>query len=241
MRLEAKGLVKRYGKRRVVDGVFLQLEPGEIVGLLGPNGAGKTTTFGMIIGFIFPDEGRILFNGTDITRLPMFKRARLGIGYLSQEPSIFRRLTVEENFLAVLELQRLTREEQRKRAEALMEEFGIIHLRRQRAHNLSGGERRRLEIARALTMDPKFVLLDEPFSGIDPIAVSEIQRMIRGLSERGIGVLITDHNVYETLSITNRAYLLYEGKVLLEGTSDFLAKDEQARALYLGEKFRLER
>lgn len=241
MKLEARGLLKRYGKRKVVDNVNIEVNKGEIVGLLGPNGAGKTTTFGMIVGLIFPDEGSVMLNGNDITNLPMYQRARLGIGYLSQEPSVFRRLTVEENLLAVLELQPIPREERWRRAQSLLEEFGITHLRHQKAYNLSGGERRRVEIARALTVNPSFILLDEPFSGIDPIAVGEIQRMVTGLADRGIGVLITDHNVHETLSITHRAYLLYEGKVLLEGTSEFLAQDEQARSLYLGDKFKLER
>ncbi|MBM3326691.1 MAG: LPS export ABC transporter ATP-binding protein [Calditrichaeota bacterium] len=241
MKLESEGLVKNYGKRRVVDDVSIEVEKGEIVGLLGPNGAGKTTTFYIITGLIAPDKGSVRLDGRDITRQPMFRRARLGMSYLSQEPSVFRKLTVEENLLAILETLPITRGERESKADRLLEEFGLTHLRRQKAFTLSGGERRRVEIARALTTDPAFILLDEPFAGIDPIAVNDIQNIVKGLSSRQIGVLITDHNVHETLSITDRAYLLYDGKILKEGTSTFLAEDEQARQLYLGEKFKLDR
>jgi len=241
VKLESEGLVKNYGKRRVVDDVSIEVEKGEIVGLLGPNGAGKTTTFYIITGLIAPDKGSVRLDGRDITRQPMFRRARLGMSYLSQEPSVFRKLTVEENLLAILETLPITRGERESKADRLLEEFGLTHLRRQKAFTLSGGERRRVEIARALTTDPAFILLDEPFAGIDPIAVNDIQNIVKGLSSRQIGVLITDHNVHETLSITDRAYLLYDGKILKEGTSTFLAEDEQARQLYLGEKFKLDR
>lgn len=241
MKIVAEGLVKRYGRKEVVKDVTLELEKGEIVGLLGPNGAGKTTTFYIITGMIRPDKGRVLLDGRDITRLPMYKRARLGIGYLAQEPSVFRKLNVEQNIMAILETCRLSTDERRQKMRGLLEDLGISHLSRQRAHSLSGGERRRVEIARALATDPSFILLDEPFSGIDPIAVSDIQNIVCGLAERGIGILITDHNVYETLMITKRAYLLYEGSILKSGDARFLAEDEQTRQLYLGEKFKLDR
>ena len=239
--LRAEGLVKVYGKRRVVNGVTLDVRQGEIVGLLGPNGAGKTTTFYMITGLIRPTSGRILLDGRDVTALPMYRRARLGIGYLSQEPSIFRGLTVEQNLMAILETLPLTRAERRQRLEELLEELGVQHLAKSKAYNLSGGERRRVEISRALVTNPKFMLLDEPFAGVDPIAVEDIQNIVQNLKKRGIGVLITDHNVHETLSITDRAYLMYEGVVLKQGTAQFLANDPEARRLYLGDRFRLDR
>jgi len=239
--LRTEALVKVYGKRRVVNQVSIELKQGEIVGLLGPNGAGKTTTFYMIIGMIRPTSGRILFDGRDITKLPMYKRARMGIGYLSQEPSIFRKLTVEQNLMAILEMMPLSKEERRQRLERLLGELGVSHLAKSKAYNLSGGERRRVEIARALVTNPRFMLLDEPFAGIDPIAVEDIQNIVYRLKQKGIGVLITDHNVHETLAITDRAYLLYDGKVLKSGTSEFLASDPEARKLYLGDKFRLDR
>jgi len=241
LKLAAENLVKRYGKREVVGHVSLDVEKGEVVGLLGPNGAGKTTTFYMITGMIRPDAGHVMLNGRDITRLPMYQRARLGVGYLSQEPSVFRKLTVAQNLLGVLEILNVPRRERYAKTKKLLEDLSISHLADQKAHNLSGGERRRVEIARALANDPSFILLDEPFAGIDPIAVEDIQKIVRGLSERGIGVLITDHNVHETLMITDRAYLLYEGAILRAGAARFLAEDEQARQLYLGEKFKLDR
>jgi len=234
-------LVKVYSKRTVVNKVTISVNQGEIVGLLGPNGAGKTTTFYMIVGMIRPNNGKIFLDDKDISRLPMFERARRGIGYLSQEASIFRRLTVEENIMAILETRPLTRAQRQQRMEKLLNEFNISHLYKSKAYTLSGGERRRVEIARALVTEPKFILLDEPFAGIDPIAVEDIQNIVRDLSSRQIGVLITDHNVHETLSITDRAYLLYEGTVLKSGTADFLANDPEAKKLYLGDKFRLDR
>lgn len=234
-------LVKTYGKRQVVSGVTIEVGQGEIVGLLGPNGAGKTTTFYMVTGLIRPDAGSILLGNRDITKLPMFRRARLGIAYLSQEPSVFRKLTVAQNLLAILEMLPLSRQQRTEKMNYLLSELSITHLARQKANTLSGGERRRLEIARALTTDPKFILLDEPFAGVDPIAVLDIQEIVRGLKERNIGVLITDHNVHETLSVTDRAYLLFDGRILKSGSAQFLAEDEQARQLYLGEKFKLDR
>ncbi len=239
--LRAEDLVKIYGKRRVVDRVSIELKQGEIVGLLGPNGAGKTTTFYMVTGMIRPTMGRIFLDGEEITNLPMYKRARRGIGYLSQESSVFRKLTVEENVMAILQLLKIPRRERRKRLNELLEDLKINHIRKSKAYNLSGGERRRLEITRALVIKPKYILLDEPFAGIDPIAVADIQEIVRSLKQRGIGVLITDHNVHETLSITDRAYLIYEGRILKAGTSEFLANDPDARRLYLGEDFRLDR
>jgi lipopolysaccharide export system ATP-binding protein len=237
----SEDLVKIYGKRRVVDEVSIEVREGEIVGLLGPNGAGKTTTFYMMTGMIRPKRGRIFLDERNITHLPMYRRARLGIAYLCQEPSVFRKLTVEENIMAILETMPLKRRERQTRLKELLEELSISHLAKSRAFNLSGGERRRVEITRALVTSPKFILLDEPFAGIDPIAVIDIQNIVRNLKSRGIGVLITDHNVHETLSITDRAYLMYEGKILKSGTSEFLASDPEARKLYLGEKFRLDR
>jgi len=241
LKIVAEKLVKTYGRRQVVNEVSLEVEEGEVVGLLGPNGAGKTTTFYMITGMIRPDSGRVLLDGRDVTKLPMYQRARLGIGYLSQEPSVFRKLTVAQNLMAILEMMNMSRQDRKRKMEQLLDDLKISHLAKQKAHNLSGGERRRVEIARALVTDPSFMLLDEPFAGIDPIVVSDIQDIVRGLSELEIGVLITDHNVYETLSITDRAYLLYEGSILKSGDARFLAEDEQARKLYLGEKFKLDR
>lgn len=238
-RLSARGLVKVYKRRRVVDNVDLELRQGEIVGLLGPNGAGKTTTFYMIVGLVPPNAGEVYIDERPLARVPMYKRARLGIGYLSQEPSVFRRLNVEQNISAILETLELSEEQKRVRLEALLDELSIKHLRKSKAYALSGGERRRLEITRALVTDPKFMLLDEPFAGIDPIAVDDIQRIVADLKRRGLGVLITDHNVRETLSITDRAYIMFDGKIHIEGTSQELVNDPQSRRLYLGEDFRL--
>ena len=237
--LLTKHLVKGYNGRAVVDGVEIGVSRGEIVGLLGPNGAGKTTTFAMIVGYVKPDSGEILADNQDISPLPMHQRARLGIGYLAQEPSIFRKLTVEQNMLAVLETLGLSRPERRKRLDELLNELGITHLAKQKAFTLSGGEKRRLEITRALVTNPQFMLLDEPFSGIDPITVFECQEMIRELKTRGLGVLLTDHNVRETLAITDRAYIMAEGRVLISGTAHDLITDAKAREIYLGDKFRL--
>jgi len=239
--LSSEKLVKIYRGRRVVDEVSISVNRGEIVGLLGPNGAGKTTTFYMITGMIRPNSGCIIFNGEDISGQPMFKRARMGIGYLCQEPSVFRKMTVEQNILAILEMLSLTKSQRIERLVRLMNELKISQLAKQKAFTLSGGERRRVEIARALVTDPKFILLDEPFAGIDPIAVEDIQAIVRHLKDKGIGVLITDHNVHETLSITDRSYLLCEGKIIKTGTSEFLANDEEARKIYLGNQFRLDR
>lgn len=237
--LETKELCKSYDGRQVVKGVDILVKRGEIVGLLGPNGAGKTTTFYMIVGIIAPNKGRIIFDNNDITVLPIHERARFGIGYLSQEPSIFRKLTVEENITAILETLPLSRRERLKRLEGLLEELNISHLRRSRAYTLSGGERRRLEITRALVTNPSFILLDEPFSGIDPIVVNEAQEIIKELKHKGLGILLTDHNVRETLSITDRAYLIAEGKILISGTAQELIGNPKAREIYLGEKFRM--
>ena len=239
--LHTKNLLKIYGKRKVVNKVSLEVKQGEIVGLLGPNGAGKTTSFYMITGLIRPDKGKIFLDDENITSLAMYKRARRGISYLPQEASIFRKMTVENNLLAIMEALKFPKEERKKRAQQLMEELGISHIAKSKAYNLSGGERRRTEIARALVNNPRFILLDEPFAGVDPIAVEDIQTIVQKLKERKIGVLITDHNVHETLSITDHAYLLYEGKILKEGDSEFLANDPEARKLYLGDKFRLYR
>ena len=237
--LKTEYLNKSYNKRKIVDGVEIAVGKGEIVGLLGPNGAGKTTTFYMIVGLIKPDKGRVIFDDKDISKLPMYKRARLGLGYLSQEPSIFRRLTVEENIMAILETLKLSRQQRYKRLEELLRELKISHLAKNRAYTLSGGERRRLEITRALVTNPSFILLDEPFSGIDPIAVADVQQILYQLKQKGLGVLITDHNVRETLSITDRSYIMDEGKVLISGTSHELINDPKARQIYLGEKFRM--
>lgn len=239
MRLHTSKLVKRYRARTVVKRVSIELEQGEIVGLLGPNGAGKTTTFYMIVGLISPNEGKIFVDDLDITKEPVYKRARLGIGYLAQEASVFRKLSVEDNLMAVLEMSSLTRDEQKDRVEELLQEFGLEKIRKSLGIQLSGGERRRTEIARALALSPKFILLDEPFAGVDPIAVEDIQQIVKNLKNKNIGILITDHNVHETLSITDRAYLLFEGNILKSGTSDELAEDEQVRRVYLGKNFEL--
>ena len=239
-RLETSRLIKGYNGRHVVDGVEISVSRGEIIGLLGPNGAGKTTTFAMMVGYVRPDSGAITIDRTrDITHLPMYQRARLGIGYLAQEPSIFRKLTVEQNIMAILETLPLSRAARRKRLDQLLNELGVTHLARQRAFTLSGGEKRRLEITRALVTNPQFILLDEPFSGIDPITVFECQEIIRDLKARGLGVLLTDHNVRETLEITDRAYIMAEGRVLIAGTAHELITDSRAREIYLGDKFRL--
>ncbi|KPK98399.1 MAG: LPS export ABC transporter ATP-binding protein [Omnitrophica WOR_2 bacterium SM23_72] len=237
--LETKGLSKSYNGRSVVNGVDILVKRGEIVGLLGPNGAGKTTTFYMIVGIVPPQSGKIVFDNTDITGLPIHERARFGIGYLSQEPSTFRKLTVEENITAVLETLPIGKAERRRRLKNLLEELNIAHLAKSKAYTLSGGERRRLEITRALVTNPSFLLLDEPFSGIDPIVVNEAQEIIKELKARGLGILLTDHNVRETLSITDRAYLIAEGRIIISGTAHELINDPKARQIYLGEKFRM--
>ena len=235
--VETRGLVKEYRRRRVVNGVAMNVREGEIVGLLGPNGAGKTTSFYMITGLIRPTSGHVFFKGQDVTRLPMYRRARMGLGYLAQEPSIFRNLTVEENVLAILETLPIGLRERRRRLDYLLEELKIGYLAKQKAYTLSGGERRRLEITRALVTDPSLILLDEPFSGVDPLAVYDVQQIIRDLKQRGLGILITDHNVRETLSVVDRAYVIYSGEVLTEGTREFLVNDPQAREKYLGKAF----
>jgi len=235
--LEARGLVKSYRGRRVVDGVSFGVRPGEIVGLLGPNGAGKTTSFRMVVGLVRPDGGQVFLRGTDCARMPMFKRARLGMGYLPQESSIFRRLGVRDNILAVLESLPLSRQERNARADEILTEMDLLRLSKSTADTLSGGERRRLEISRALALDPAILLLDEPFAGVDPIAVEEIQRLVEGLRERGIGVLITDHNVRETLHSTDRAYIIHQGHILREGTAEELVSDPKVREVYLGQAF----
>ncbi len=235
--LQTDGLIKAYGGRRVVDKVAINVKRGEIVGLLGPNGAGKTTTFYMITGLIKPDKGKIIFDQQDIADLPMHERARCGIGYLAQEPSIFRKLTVSENIMAILETLKIPLRERERRLKRLLGELKITHLAKNKAYTLSGGERRRLEITRALVTNPLFILLDEPFSGIDPIAVFECQQIIRELKERGLGILLTDHNVRETLSITDRSYIMCEGKILISGTKDELITNPEARKIYLGERF----
>ncbi len=239
MGLEAWGLQKSFRNRRVVDNVNLVIRKGEVVGLLGPNGAGKTTTFYMVVGMLEPDKGKILLNGEEITELPMYKRSRKGIGYLPQEASVFRKLTVEENLLVILETLELTAEERMARMRSLLGELGLEHVATHKAYTLSGGERRRLEISRALITSPHYLLLDEPFTGIDPIAIGEIQKIVSHLKDKGIGVLITDHNVRETLRITDRAYILHNGRILVSGTAEELATNEKARELYLGEKFSL--
>jgi len=235
--IAVKGLVKIFKKRKVVKGVSFDIHEGEVVGLLGPNGAGKTTSFYMIVGFIKADEGKIQLNGKDISQAPMYKRARMGIGYLAQESSVFQKLTVEQNILAVLENTGLTRKERARKTNGLLDELGITHVKKQKAYTLSGGERRRTEIARALALEPKFLLLDEPFAGIDPIAVFDIQGIIDKLREKGLGILITDHNVRETLRITSRAYIMNEGEILVSGTSDYLVNNEEAKRIYLGLNF----
>ncbi len=237
--IQAADLVKAYGQRTVVNGISLQASCGEIVGLLGPNGAGKTTTFYMVVGLVRPNAGTISFRGEDITRMPVYRRARLGLGYLAQEASIFRKLTVEENVLAILETMELAKAARLERAEELLASLNLTKVAKQRAYTLSGGERRKLEIARALVRKPAILMLDEPFSGVDPLAVHDIQEIIKGLRNRGLGIIVTDHNVRETLSIVDRAYLVYDGQILCEGTSDFLVQDETARRLYLGKNFRM--
>ena len=238
-KIQTRGLVRKYGKRQVVNGVDLEISAGEMVGLLGPNGAGKTTTFYMIVGLIAPTSGQVLLDGDDLSSLPMYRRARRGIGYLPQEPSVFRKMTVKQNLRAVAETLPLSRAERKACVGEHLEELGLAHLAKQKAYTLSGGERRRLEISRALVTTPKFLLMDEPFSGIDPISVSEVQKIVAGLKERGIGVLITDHNVRETLQIVDRAYLMHQGEVLAEGSSEHLVNDPKSREFYLGENFNL--
>ena len=241
MKLHTQGLIKKYGRRTVVNHVSFEVNQGEIVGLLGPNGAGKTTSFYMVVGLVKPDEGEVFLDERNITDLPMYKRAQMGIGYLPQEASVFRKLSVEDNISAVLEMTKLSREQQKEKLESLLEEFRLTHVRKSPGDVLSGGERRRTEIARALAVDPKFILLDEPFAGIDPIAVEDIQAIVSKLKYKNIGILITDHNVQETLSITDRAYLLFEGKILKYGSAEDLAEDEQVRKVYLGQSFVLKR
>lgn len=239
MKITAKNIVKTYRNRRVVDGISLDVKQGEIVGLLGPNGAGKTTSFYMMVGLVKPNEGHVYLDDEDVTDQPMYRRAQMGIGYLAQEASVFRKLSVEDNILAVLEMTDLSKFEQNVKLESLLDEFGLQHIRKNRGDLLSGGERRRTEIARCLATDPKFILLDEPFAGVDPIAVEDIQQIVSKLKDKNIGILITDHNVHETLSITDRAYLLFEGKILKSGTAEELAADEQVRKVYLGQNFEL--
>ena len=239
MKLRAENIIKQYGQRTVVRGVSFEVNQGEIVGLLGPNGAGKTTSFYMVTGLVKPNEGNVYLDESEITREPMYRRAQLGIGYLPQEASVFRKLSIEDNIKAILEMTKLSKKEQREKLELLLEEFGLTQKRTYMGGTLSGGERRRTEIARALATDPKFILLDEPFAGVDPIAVEDIQRIVYQLKQRNIGVLITDHNVQETLSITDRAYLLYDGQILKAGTAEELAADEQVRKVYLGQNFEL--
>ena len=239
MILKANKIVKYYGKRAVVDGVTVEVKQGEIVGLLGPNGAGKTTSFYMMVGLVKPHEGNVYLDNKEITKLPMYKRAQMGVGYLAQEASVFRTMTVEDNLYSVLEMTNLSKDEQKKKCESLLDEFGLQAVRKNKGGLLSGGERRRTEIARALATSPKFILLDEPFAGVDPIAVEDIQQIVATLKNKNIGILITDHNVHETLSITDRAYLLFEGKILKQGTAEELASDEQVRKVYLGKNFEL--
>ena len=237
--LRTEGLVKIFKKRKVVNGVSIKIEQGTVVGLLGPNGAGKTTTFRMVVGLLKPNEGNIYIDKKKMTGLPMFKRARLGINYLSQEPSIFQKMTVEDNIMSILQTLKLNRKQRKEHLEQLLGELGVTHVRKSMAYTLSGGERRRVEIARALVTNPKFILLDEPFAGIDPIAVEDIQNIVAKLRDKGLGILITDHNVRETLEITNMAYIIADGTILTEGNSEFLANDQEARKIYLGEKFRM--
>jgi len=239
MRLQAKQLVKKYGKRTVVNQISIEVNQGEIVELLGPNGAGKTTTFYMVVGLVKPYSGSIYINDVNITKEPMYRRARHGVGYLPQEPSVFRNLNVEDNIKAVLEMTKLTKGEQKTKLESLLDEFGLVHIRKNKGNVLSGGERRRTEIARALAVNPKFILLDEPFAGIDPIAVEDIQLIVSKLKFKNIGILITDHNVQETLNITERAYLMFEGNLLKSGTAEELAADEEVKRVYLGQHFEL--
>jgi lipopolysaccharide export system ATP-binding protein len=239
--LRSEDLVKVYKKRTVVDKVSVSVDQGEVVGLLGPNGAGKTTTFYMIVGMIKPKSGKVFLDENEITKEPMYKRAKMGIGYLPQEASVFRRLSVEDNILAILQLLKMNDAERKEKLESLLEELNITHIRKSKGFQLSGGERRRTEIARALASDPKFILLDEPFAGVDPIAVEDIMKIVANLKHKGIGILITDHNVHETLGIVDRGYILINGKLFREGTADVLADDDEVRKLYLGEKFKLER
>ncbi|MEC7646550.1 MAG: LPS export ABC transporter ATP-binding protein [Bacteroidota bacterium] len=241
MILRANNIVKSYGKRAVVNGVSVDVKQGEIVGLLGPNGAGKTTSFYMIVGLVKPDQGNVYLDDVDITKLPMYKRAQMGIGYLAQEASVFRAMSVEDNLFSVLEMGDLSKEDQCEKCESLLDEFGLHSIRKNKGGMLSGGERRRVEIARALATNPNFILLDEPFAGVDPIAVEDIQQIVATLKNKNIGILITDHNVHETLNITDRAYLLFEGKILKQGTADELASDQQVRKVYLGNNFELRR
>jgi len=241
MKLYTEHLIKHYGKRTVVKDVSVEVNQGEIVGLLGPNGAGKTTTFYMIVGLIRPNEGKIFLDDINITKFPIYKRARKGIGYLAQEESVFQKLSVQDNILSILQMTNLNKKIQVEKTEKLLEEFGLTHIRNSKGFQLSGGERRRTEIARALSLDPRFILLDEPFAGVDPIAVEDIQKIVKKLTEKNIGVLITDHNVHETLSITDRAYLLFQGSILKSGTSEDLSNDEHVRRVYLGENFELRR
>ncbi|MDP3360223.1 MAG: LPS export ABC transporter ATP-binding protein [Gelidibacter sp.] len=241
MILRAENIKKKYGSKYVVNGISLQVEQGEIVGLLGPNGAGKTTSFYMIVGMIQPNEGKIYLDNQEITKFPMYKRAQEGVGYLSQEASIFRKLSVEDNILSVLQFSNMSKADQKEKMESLLSEFGLNHVRKNRGDLLSGGERRRTEIARALASDPKFILLDEPFAGVDPIAVEDIQNIVAHLKDRNIGILITDHNVQETLAITDKTYLMFEGGILKEGTPQELAEDETVRRVYLGKDFELKR
>ena len=239
MKLRADNIVKKYRKRTVVKGVSFEVNQGEIVGLLGPNGAGKTTSFYMIVGLIKPLTGKIWLDDEEITRLPVYRRAQKGIGYLAQEASVFRQMSVEDNILSVLEMTKMPKEAQHQKVETLLNEFGLQHIRKSKGYQLSGGERRRTEIARALAIDPKFILLDEPFAGVDPIAVEDIQHIVKTLREKNIGVLITDHNVHETLTITDRSYLLYEGSIMKAGSAEELASDEEVRRVYLGQNFEL--
>jgi len=241
MILTADNIIKYYGKKAVVKGVSVQVKQGEIVGLLGPNGAGKTTCFYMMVGLVKPNEGSVYLDDLNITKLPMYKRAQLGLGYLAQEASVFRKMTVEDNLLSVLEMTKLSKKEQQEKCESLLDEFGLQPVRKNMGGLLSGGERRRTEIARALATNPKFILLDEPFAGVDPIAVEDIQQIVATLKDKNIGILITDHNVHETLKITDRAYLLFEGNILKQGTAEELAADEQVRKVYLGKNFELRR
>lgn len=241
MKLRAENIMKAYRGRKVVKGITLEVNQGEIVGLLGPNGAGKTTCFYMIVGLIKPNGGRIFLDDTEITKYPMYKRAQNGIGYLAQEASVFRKLTVEQNIMSVLQLTDLSKQEQKRRTEELLDEFGLTHIRKNRGDLLSGGERRRTEIARALATSPKFILLDEPFAGVDPVAVEDIQRIVAQLKNKNIGILITDHNVQETLAITERSYLMFEGGILKSGVPEDLAEDEMVRKVYLGQNFELRR
>ncbi|HET6557273.1 MAG TPA: LPS export ABC transporter ATP-binding protein [Prolixibacteraceae bacterium] len=239
MKLRAENIVKKYRKRTVVKGVSFEVNQGEIVGLLGPNGAGKTTSFYMIVGLIKPLMGKIFLDDEDITKLPVYRRAQKGIGYLAQEASVFRQMSIEDNLLSVLEMTKLPKAQQHEKVETLLNEFGLQHIRKSKGYQLSGGERRRTEIARALAIDPKFILLDEPFAGVDPIAVEDIQHIVKTLRDKNIGVLITDHNVHETLTITDRSYLLYEGTILKSGNAEELASDEEVRRVYLGQNFEL--